>query len=147
MNPRGIILGVRHVDRPCAPTRRAVVLAGAAGVASLTTACSGGDEPKTDVAAGDVIAQLSDVPVGGAISAAGPSGPLLIAQPTEGHVVAFSAVCTHQGCTVTPADGELRCPCHGSVFDLATGTNLSGPAPAPLPEAQVEVVDGEIRAV
>ncbi|UER54748.1 Rieske (2Fe-2S) protein [Kineosporiaceae bacterium SCSIO 59966] len=138
---------VRYVNRPCAPSRRAVVLAGAAGVASLTTACSGDDEPTTNVAAGDVVAQVSDVPVGGAVSATGPSGPLLIAQPTEGQVVAFSAVCTHQGCTVAPGDGDLRCPCHGSVFDLATGTNVSGPAPAPLAAAQVEVVDGQIRAL
>ncbi|MGZ4650530.1 MAG: QcrA and Rieske domain-containing protein [Kineosporiaceae bacterium] len=47
-----------------------------------------------------------------------------MAQPTAGRVVAFSAVCTHQGCRVNPAGPQLDCPCHGSVFDAFTGQVL-----------------------
>ncbi len=45
---------------------------------------------------------------------------------------AISAICTHLGCTVGVQDAGYHCPCHGSAFD-ATGENLSGPAPRPLP--------------
>lgn len=74
----------------------------------------------------------------------GPSGPLIVAQPTDGEAVAFSAVCTHQGCTVAPDGEQLRCPCHGSVFEATTGDNVSGPAPRPLEDVPVRVADGQV---
>jgi cytochrome b6-f complex iron-sulfur subunit len=59
--------------------------------------------------------------------------------------VAYSAVCTHQGCTVAYQGGELACPCHGSVFDPANGAAVvAGPAPRPLPEIPVKVEGGEV---
>lgn len=47
--------------------------------------------------------------------------------------VALSSICTHQGCTVAynPGAGDLECPCHGSVYNIA-GNVLVGPAPSPL---------------
>jgi cytochrome b6-f complex iron-sulfur subunit len=50
-----------------------------------------------------------------------------------GELRAFSAVCTHLGCTVmwNPGPGEFVCPCHGGKFD-ANGVNIAGPPPAPL---------------
>lgn len=50
----------------------------------------------------------------------------------EDHLRALSAVCTHLGCTVDRTEEGFRCPCHGSAF-AADGTNLTGPAPRPLP--------------
>ncbi len=44
---------------------------------------------------------------------------------------ALSAICTHLGCLVDPAQGGLQCHCHGSRYD-SNGQNLSGPAPRPL---------------
>jgi len=46
---------------------------------------------------------------------------------------AFSAKCTHEGCTVTfqPGQNVVWCPCHDGRFDL-TGRVLSGPPPQPL---------------
>ena len=55
---------------------------------------------------------------------------------------AYSAVCTHAGCTVKYDSGQklLVCPCHGSVYDPAHGAQvLSGPAPSPLPSLKVAV--------
>ena len=90
------------------------------------------------------LAQLSDIPVGGAISAKLADGkPIILVQPEEGTVVALSAVCTHQQCTVAPDGDELRCPCHGSVYDL-TGANVSGPAPSPLAQFDVHVSNGAV---
>ena len=86
---------------------------------------------------GKPLARLSDIPVGGAISATGPSGGLIIARPTANTVVAFSAVCTHLGCTVVPNGNELDCPCHGSVFNASTGAVITGPAPQALHQVRV----------
>jgi cytochrome b6-f complex iron-sulfur subunit len=112
------------------PTGQASTPAGSGG--------AGGD--------GEALASLGDVPVGGAVSAETPDGkPVIVAQPKQGEVVAFSATCTHQGCTVAPDGGQVRCPCHGSTFDL-TGKNTGGPAPKPLPEVAVTVEGDRIVA-
>lgn len=50
----------------------------------------------------------------------------------DGSIRALSAVCTHLGCTVDREGEGFHCPCHGSQFD-ATGKNVAGPAPRPLP--------------
>jgi nitrite reductase/ring-hydroxylating ferredoxin subunit len=113
---------------------------GGAGSPSGGGASAGGG---AGAGAGGPLAALKDVPVGGAVSATSPDGkPVIIAQPTEGTVVGFSAICTHMGCTVAPAGTQLDCPCHGSVYDAATGKNLSGPAPRPLAPFPVHL-DGE----
>lgn len=65
-----------------------------------------------------------------------------MAQPTEGSAAAFSAICTHKGCTVAPEGEELKCPCHGSVHEAATGKNVGGPAPRPLDRMEVTVDEG-----
>ena len=69
-----------------------------------------------------------------------------MAQPTAGSVVAFSAICTHLGCTVAPQGKQLDCPCHGSVYDAFTGKVINGPAPRPLPSIPVTVQGGQVVA-
>jgi Rieske Fe-S protein len=65
---------------------------------------------------------------------------VVVTQPTRGEFHAFSAICTHQGCAVTEIkDGTITCPCHGSMFDLADGSVVRGPAQEPLPRVQVSV--------
>ena len=100
--------------------------------------------PLAPITDGALVA-LDDVPVGGAVSATAADGsPVIIAQPTAGEVVGFSAVCTHLGCTVRPDDDRLVCPCHGSEFETLTGRNVAGPAPRPLDPFAVQVVDGQV---
>ena len=135
------------------PSRRQVVTAavGAGSVGALA-ACSSGSSSDSGSAggpaggaAGTVLAALSAVPVGSAVAAKDSAGrPVLVAQPTAGKVVAFSAICTHQGCTVAPAGTKFQCPCHGSTYDAATGGVLKGPATAPLAAVTVHVADGNV---
>jgi len=141
-------------------SRRAVLAAGAAGAGAIVLAgCGSGDKqqaspaaPATSSPAGSEppapskpLAKVADVPVGGAVSATGDGdAPLILAQPVKGTILAFSARCTHQGCTVAPADKKLNCPCHGSVYDAATGKVLQGPARRPLAKVDVHVVGGEV---
>ena len=53
---------------------------------------------------------------------------------------AFSAKCTHEGCTVTflPAQSVIWCPCHDGRFDDLNGRVLSGPPPRPLTKYAVQ---------
>ncbi|MFF2051593.1 ubiquinol-cytochrome c reductase iron-sulfur subunit [Leifsonia sp. NPDC058194] len=100
---------------------------------------SGGSGGSGSGGGGTTTVALSSIPVGGAVSASIGSAPIVVAQPSAGSVVAFSAVCTHQGCTVAPQGKEFDCPCHGSKFDAATGDVLNGPARDPLPKLKATV--------
>lgn len=93
---------------------------------------------------GSTTIDLSSIPVGGAVSASINGNPVVVAQPSTGKVVAFSAVCTHQGCTVAPQGKEYDCPCHGARFDAATGAVLQGPATAPLAKLTATVSGGKV---
>ena len=120
---------------------------------ATTPAPSVTDEPPTEETTapdaaplGEDVAALADVPVGGSIDATINGEPALIAQPTAGQVVAFSAVCTHQQCVVAAAGSEFDCPCHGSRFDAATGDVIKGPALKPLSAIPVAVSGDRIVA-
>ncbi|MDQ4044264.1 MAG: Rieske (2Fe-2S) protein, partial [Chloroflexota bacterium] len=66
-------------------------------------------------------------------------------------IVAYSAICTHLGCTVQPnlsEDGYIVCLCHGSVFDPSDNAEVvSGPADRPLPALPIEVGEDGIIVV
>ncbi len=57
---------------------------------------------------------------------------------------AFSAVCTHAGCSVEPSGQSLYCPCHSAYFSAVDGSVQSGPPPSPLPEFGVLVQGGNL---
>lgn len=86
--------------------------------------------------------KTADVPVGGGVINA--SALFVVTQPTAGQFKAFSATCTHQGCTVTQVvDGMIDCPCHQSQFSISTGAPTSdSPARSPLP-AKTATVSGD----
>jgi cytochrome b6-f complex iron-sulfur subunit len=74
------------------------------------------------------------------------SGQRVIVLQNDNDLLAFSAKCTHEGCTVTyqPAQSVIWCPCHDGRFDLH-GRVLSGPPPQPLPKYAVNrQADGTI---
>ncbi|MEU1227306.1 Rieske (2Fe-2S) protein [Streptomyces sp. NPDC005828] len=135
--------------------RRTVLFAAAA----LTTGCGsdhGGEggtrtsapavteAPPTATAApsgGAPLARTSQIPVGGGLVF--PKEKVVVTQPSAGSFKAFSAICTHQGCTVNKvADGTIDCPCHGSRYRVADGSVAAGPAPRALPAEQI-IVSGE----
>jgi Rieske Fe-S protein len=134
-------------DRAVDLSRRSVLAAGIAGAGAVTlAACGGGgtspSTPKTK--AGQAVAKLDDIPVGGAISAQLNGDPVIVSRPTSSTAACFSAICTHQGCTVRPQGAKAVCPCHGSVFNALTGKVIQTPAPSPLPSVAVEVNNGTV---
>jgi cytochrome b6-f complex iron-sulfur subunit len=68
------------------------------------------------------------------------SGHRVIVLQANDQLHAFSAKCTHEGCTVTflPAQSVIWCPCHDGRFNDVTGAVLSGPPPQPLPKYAVQ---------
>ncbi|WP_241564217.1 Rieske (2Fe-2S) protein [Nonomuraea polychroma] len=128
---------------------------GAGGLALAITACSGGTDtattaggtassaPESSAApqAGGALTTTADIPVGGGTIFK--EQKIVITQPTSGEFKAFSAVCTHSGCTVgSVADGQIVCPCHNSKFNITDGAVTAGPADKPLPAQQIKV-DGD----
>lgn len=92
---------------------------------------------------GVALARLDQVKAGAGLVLA--KRRLVLTRDARGTVRCFSALCTHQGCTVTTvADGAITCPCHGSRFDAATGSVIGGPAPAPLRKVPVVIRDGTV---
>jgi Rieske Fe-S protein len=94
---------------------------------------------------GAVIAQASEVAPGSAFKFKEGGQDAVLVHLESGDFVAYSAVCTHQACTVAYQKGQLACPCHGSVFDPANGAEVvTGPAQSPLPEVAIEVKGGQV---
>jgi thiosulfate dehydrogenase [quinone] large subunit len=61
---------------------------------------------------------------------------------TKTGVFAYSATCTHQGCTVAyqSSNKSLYCPCHGAEFDpFKNGDVITGPTRDALPTVKVKI--------
>jgi cytochrome b6-f complex iron-sulfur subunit len=73
------------------------------------------------------------------------SEPAILIHTPQGKYVAFTAVCTHLGCTVQYRSDlhEIWCPCHNGMYSL-TGQNVSGPPPRPLAAYKVHVQGEDI---
>ncbi len=123
---------------------------GGSGGSSSKGASSGSGEASDggEAAAGSggaAIAQESEVAPGKAVKFKDGGKDAVLVHLDGGEFVAYSAVCTHAGCTVAYKNAQLACPCHGSIFDPANGAEVvSGPAQTPLPEIPVEVRNGEV---
>lgn len=133
----------RAIGRPPTPQADPAALAALAGPAAPAA------PPASNPPQGTTVAAASSVPVGRALSFTAPDGnPAWVVHPSSDRFVAFSAICTHNGCTVQfdPSTAELVCPCHGGIFDGRTGQVLQGPPPSPLASIRVQVVNGQILA-
>lgn len=96
-----------------------------------------------------VVGTVAQLPVGQAASFTDPASgrPANVLRTSASDVVAFSAVCTHAGCTVgfnAGASPTYVCPCHGSVYNALTGAVEAGPAPSPLPAVKARIVGNDI---
>jgi cytochrome b6-f complex iron-sulfur subunit len=123
----------------CAPST------GGSGQSATGDSGQSGAEGPAPVASGGTpvqVMKLADVAVGDSASGEANGNKVLVYRPDEKTVEAFSAICTHQGCTVAPAGAEFHCPCHGSVYSARDGRVLDGPAPKPLPRFAA-AIDGD----
>ena len=71
----------------------------------------------------------------GTVVAVEAGGTLVALARAGGAWHAVEAWCTHAECPLTDGwvdDAAIRCACHGSLFDLATGEVLEGPAEEPV---------------
>jgi len=71
--------------------------------------------------------------------------PAIVIQTPGGELRAFSAVCTHLGCTVQYRDDlqQIWCACHDGHYDLY-GKNVGGPPPQPLTKLTANTRGDEI---
>ena len=123
-------------------TRRTVLVTGAA--MALAGCGKGGDrsssgDSSANASGGQELAKTSDIPVGG--GKIFQDEKVVVTQPKKDEFKAFSAVCTHLGCTV----GTINCPCHGSKYHIADGSVANPPATKPLPEKQIKVSGDSIQ--
>jgi len=135
-------LATQGIDRRTVIRNVGVGVVGITGAATLA-ACGGGSGKTSSAGSAKDVIKVADIPVGG--GKVFDAAKVVVTQPKAGEFKAFSAICTHKGCTVAGvANGTITCPCHGSTYDMATGQVTGGPAPAPLPSKTVTVSGGSI---
>jgi len=83
--------------------------------------------------------------VGGSIALKVKDRLLLLVRDSGTSVRAFNPVCTHRQCVVafSANDHKIKCPCHGSQFDL-DGHVVHGPASQPLQTYAAELAGEQV---
>lgn len=65
----------------------------------------------------------------------------------ESKIYALDDTCIHGGCSQshgTYINGIMHCPCHGSAFDIKTGSVVNRPATSSQPVYEVIIENGDI---
>ena len=95
--------------------------------------------------------ELDELPDGKAVQTKVGDAEILIVRNGE-ELFAIGNRCTHQQAPLhrgpVKFSGSLRtvrCPLHGSTFDLATGRVIQGPATRPEPSYETRVNDGVVE--
>jgi Rieske Fe-S protein len=137
------LTGVAALLAACGNGGDASTTTGADGAASPTTESTPSTETTSSPSPSSAkpLTGVEQVPVGGGVIV----GEVVVTQPEKGTFKAFTAICTHQGCTVdSVSDDVISCPCHGSQFSASDGAVVTGPAAAPLAEVPIEVKGGQV---
>lgn len=124
--------------------RGAAVAAGAVLASVAGNTLAKGDVPMNAAAkkSGKKIVKLASLKVGKTKNFIAANGAPAVLFRTKNGVFAYSAICTHQGCTVdySPQYKALLCPCHGAMYDpFSNAKVLSGPTNRPLDKVKVSV--------
>ena len=82
--------------------------------------------------------------IGSAALVESTAGLFLLSRTGANAFMAVDAICSHESCTITGADGNVYvCPCHGSRYSR-TGQVLEGPAKASLRQFATTFTDGVV---
>ncbi|MCF2530465.1 Rieske (2Fe-2S) protein [Yinghuangia soli] len=138
---------------PSSPDRRTVLrgvaaagVVGAAGLPLAACATEAGSKeigPKAGDKGPETVGKLPEISVGA--GKVFKDSKVVVVQPSKDVYKAYDARCPHQGCLVDEVkQGVVKCPCHGSQFDINDGSVVRGPAVQGLPELPMKVVDGEV---
>ena len=128
--------------------RRGAIRIGALSVGAIAAALVGkaftkvSEKSNTTVSGSSQIIELAKINVGETHQFALSDGMPAILFRTKTGVFAYSATCTHQGCTVAYqiSNKSLYCPCHGAEFDpFENGGVITGPARDALPTVKVKI--------
>ncbi len=142
------------------PSRRALLLTGAAGIAAGVAAALGIDRlaPKQPAPAPGMalvdkngtwkpVKALADLPEATPVAfRSGAIEGFLIRQGQE--VKGLSAVCTHMACILNYSKfrKQFECPCHGATFEMngQSSDQYNSPLP-PLPSLNVRIERGQVE--
>jgi cytochrome b6-f complex iron-sulfur subunit len=130
-----------------------------AALATVASAC-GGDGPNSPSAPATTLGTLNGQfsgssvrvntagtaldNVGGAALVESVAGVFLVSRNGASTFGALDAVCTHEGCTITGAAGDIYvCPCHGSRYSQ-NGQVVNGPAKANLRQYATSFSNGVV---
>lgn len=128
--------------------RRGVIRVGIVGALAIAFAGVGkfftpkSNQDNASAATKVRIVKLAALKVGATKNFVLTNGAPAILFRTKTGVFAYSAICTHQGCTVSylPSSKVLKCPCHGSEFDPFKSANvIAGPATSKLSTVKVAI--------